>query len=212
MQILNSNKKIISKIPNFLTIFRIILLLPIIIIASINDLQTLYSFKVKTSSIEINLSLVIIGIIFSIAAITDFLDGFIARKFKVVSNFGKFWDPLADKILVNSVLVILSFNQIVPIWITLLLIIRDIIMDGLRMMASNKNIIIPANFLGKAKTIALMLGIIIVIFIGVKYTETNILFNKIWYWFVQNLIMYFSLILSISSLVFYFIKYKKWNK
>lgn len=187
-----------KKIPNLLTIFRIVLVPIIISFILINFGNPIYIISInEKSKISINTGLFIAGILFIISSITDFLDGFFARRWNVISSFGKFWDPIADKILVNTTLFALSGIQLLPIWIPIVILIRDIIMDGTRMWCSSKKIIIPANIWGKIKTFTLMIGIIYLMFFGVKIN------NDYYFWSIQLLLMYFSILLSYISLIIY---------
>ena len=89
---------------------------------------------------------------FLIASITDFLDGYIARKLKLVTDFGKLMDPLVDKILTSAVFIILSKEDMIPAWITITIISREFLVTGLRLLASNQGKVLSADSLGKWKT------------------------------------------------------------
>lgn len=206
---MNKNIKIFKKeyIPNYLTIIRILIVPVIIPILLINFGNEIYSFSFQNNIISIKLNLIIGVSLFILASITDALDGYLARKYKWITNFGKFWDPLADKILTNSVLFCLAAPNLnlVPIWIPIIMLIRDIIIDGTRMIASNKNIVISANIYGKLKTVNTMIAIIVLMFIGSNYNLSIIPY----YWGIQNLLMYTSLLLCIISGGIYMWKYYK---
>lgn len=105
------------------------------------------------------------GVLFILASITDYVDGWYARKYDQISTFGKLFDPLADKILVNSVLIIFSARGIVPIIFTVLFIVRDILVDGLRMMLASNNIVLAADKWGKLKTVFQMIGLSLIFFV-----------------------------------------------
>lgn len=98
-------------------------------------------------------------IVFVSACLTDFLDGHIARKHHLVTNFGKFADPVADKILVLSVMVVLLSQGRFPWWALLLVVVRELAVDGLRLVAVEQGVVIAAGNLGKAKTVLQMLGV-----------------------------------------------------
>ena len=102
-------------------------------------------------------------IVFIVASITDFLDGKIARKYKLVTNFGKFMDPLADKILVCSALICLVALKRIPAWIVIISIAREFIISGFRTVAADNGIVIAASYWGKFKTTSQMLMIICMI-------------------------------------------------
>lgn len=97
--------------------------------------------------------------VFIIASMTDFLDGYIARKYNMVSNFGKFMDPLADKLLVCSALICLLALGRMNVWVVLVIIIRDFIISGFRLVASGKGVVIAASMSGKIKTTMQMIMI-----------------------------------------------------
>lgn len=204
-----------SNIPNFLTIFRIILTVVIIPLLLINNQQIIYKVQLwENYYIEINILTLVSATLFVVASISDAIDGFLARKFQWISNFGKFWDPLADKILTNSVLFCLASNNqnIIPIWLPIIFLIRDIVIDGIRFNASNKQIVIPANIYGKLKTIILMIGLVFCLFMGNNYNNVG----NLYYWLIQNILIYFACIFSILSGFIYAIKtlkqFKELNK
>ncbi len=101
--------------------------------------------------------------IFCIASATDALDGYIARKYDLVTNFGKFMDPLADKLLVCSALICLMAQERLPVWAVLIIIAREFIISGFRLVASDNGIVIAASYWGKIKTICQMVMIIVLI-------------------------------------------------
>ena len=101
--------------------------------------------------------------IFCIASATDALDGYIARKYDLVTNFGKFMDPLADKLLVCSALICLMAQERLPVWAVLIIIAREFIISGFRLVASDNGIVIAASYWGKIKTICQMVMIIVLL-------------------------------------------------
>lgn len=146
-------------VPNKLTLFRIFLI-PIILFMLLGDFSTTININSQQSR---NIALVI----FIIASITDALDGYIARKYNLITNFGKFMDPLADKLLVISTLValigmenaVVQLNHIVVI----LIIAREFLITGFRTIAIEKNIVIAAGNSGKLKTVVQMLMIVMLL-------------------------------------------------
>lgn len=118
----------------------------------------------------INLVYLIAGILFLIASLSDFLDGYLARKLNQVTNFGKFMDPIADKLLVDSALIFLISKPLwapeqvvtVPTLVVIILIARDLIVDAMRLVAAQKGQVIAANIFGKIKTVAEMVAIVFV--------------------------------------------------
>ena len=99
-------------------------------------------------------------IVFALACLTDFFDGHIARKRGIITNFGKFADPVADKILVTSVMVLLLAQGRFPWWALCIVVIRELAVDGLRLVAVEQGIVIPAGNLGKLKTVFQMIGVL----------------------------------------------------
>ena len=143
-------------LPNKLTIFRIILVPVMVIISIINLLGGL-----QGEFLQIPIAFWIMNIIFIIASITDKLDGYIARKYNEVTTFGKFADPLADKILVLSAFMILVEYSKIPSWIPIIVLAREFIVSGYRLIAVEKGgKVIAASIWGKLKTVTQMIAII----------------------------------------------------
>lgn len=117
--------------------------------------------------------------IFCVASATDALDGYIARKYNLVTNFGKFMDPLADKLLVCSAMICLMAQERLPAWAVLIIIAREFIISGFRLVASDNGIVIAASYWGKIKTICRMAMIILLIadLGGVMAVVENILID-----------------------------------
>ena len=145
-------------LPNKLTLFRI-LLVPAIILVWLTGNPNI-SFNLLSS--HIILSRFICALLFIVASITDLLDGQIARRNNLVTTFGKFMDPIADKMLVNTILILLACDHLIPVLCVILMIIRDLIVDGIRLLAAQKQIVIAAGPLGKLKTILQMIAIPVV--------------------------------------------------
>ena len=137
--------------------------------------------------------------IFCIASLTDLLDGKIARKYNLVTNFGKFMDPLADKLLVGAAMICLVEMGRLPAWIVIVIIIREFIISGFRLIASDNGIVIAASYWGKFKTVFQMAMIIVLIaaFEGSVFAV------------VEQILIWVSLILTIVSLVDYIRKNKE---
>ena len=130
--------------------------------------------------------------IFIIASLTDMLDGKIARKYNLVTNFGKFMDPLADKLLVCSALIAFVDMDMVPTWIVMIIIAREFIISGFRLVASDNGIVIAAGIWGKLKTVCQMIMIIVLI------ADFGGIFDMI-----GTILIWLSLILTVISLVDY---------
>ena len=148
-------------LPNKLTIFRVILI-PVFIIALMSGI------------IPEPVNRYVGVVIFCVASFTDYLDGHIARKYNLVTNFGKFMDPLADKLLVSSALICMIELGFLPAWIVIIIISREFIITGFRLIAAEGGLVIAAIWWGKIKTVTQMLMIILVL-LGVGGIIGNIL-------------------------------------
>ncbi|WP_036451859.1 CDP-diacylglycerol--glycerol-3-phosphate 3-phosphatidyltransferase [Mycoplasma buteonis] len=156
-------------LPNLLTIFRLVLIIPLLF------LMSLILSRFFNNQYFIGAMGILIFIIFIVAMITDFLDGYLARKNNQVSEFGKLWDPIADKVITNVLLVFLAVISAIPFWVVVLFIIRDLAVAGFRNVMSKHNIDVQANKFGKIKTLLLSIGIGISLFVWVilKFTLFN---------------------------------------
>ena len=149
-------------LPNKLTIFRLILVPIMVAIPFLN---------IQSEFLGIPLAYWIINLIFGIASYTDHLDGKIARKNNLVTTFGKFADPLADKILVLSAMLILVEEGNLPAWISIIVLFREFVVSGYRLIAVEKGgEVIAANIWGKIKTVTQMIAIILM-FININNTN-----------------------------------------
>ncbi len=137
--------------------------------------------------------------IFCVASFTDFLDGYIARKYNLVTNFGKFMDPLADKLLVGAAIICLIPLERIEAWMVVVIISREFIISGFRLVASDNGIVIAASPWGKFKTVVQMVMIIVLI---ADFGGTTIAV-------VENGLMWLAVFLTIVSLVDYIMKNKK---
>lgn len=158
--------KINPKLPNYITIARMIMVIFILFVL----LMPWNKFFVVPLIGNISLIYLIAFVLFVIASISDYFDGYLARKYHLVSNFGKFMDPIADKMLVNSLLIVLlvksahSPSQMtIPLLAVIIMIARDLVVDGLRLVASERKIVLAANIFGKLKTVAQMIAISVVL-------------------------------------------------
>ena len=196
------------KLPNILTTFRIAIIIPIFVILFIPELvnKKIYTIYINNNvELSTSLSFLIVLILFIIASITDFLDGFLARKWNVISQFGKIFDPIADKILVNIVMITISCNtNSILLPIVLLMVVRDIVVDAFRISAISKQIEIAANIWGKIKTFVQMIAIIFILIISTNsYSIISNIPNNWWYYGVQNLMFYIALFFSLFSAIIY---------
>ena len=134
--------------------------------------------------------------LFIIASVTDAMDGHIARKYNLVTNFGKFMDPLADKLLVCSALICLT--DVIPSWIVVVIISRELIISGFRTIAADNGIVIAASYWGKIKTVFQMVMIIWLI-VDLPFFACHV---------IGQVLIYVSLVLTVISLVDYMMKNK----
>lgn len=167
--------------PNKLTFMRI-LMVPIFIVFMYLDFKH---------------SRLIATLIFVIASLTDFLDGYLARRDNLVTNFGKFADPLADKILVSAAMLMLLEYNIIPAWGVIIIIAREFAVTGFRIVAASENITIAASQLGKIKTVSQLISMILLL----SGIESFIIIGKILF----NIAVIFTIISGAD----YFIKNKK---
>lgn len=135
-------------------------------------------------------------IVFIVASLTDTADGYIARKYNLVTDFGKFMDPLADKLLVCSAMICLIDTGQLPSWIVIIIIGREFIISGFRLIAVDNGVVIAASMWGKAKTVSQMIMIILLL--------CN--FQVFGFWILEQIAIYVSLVLTIISLVDYLYK------
>ncbi len=168
-------------LPNKLTVFRVILI-PFFVLFLLVEL-TAYDKWIALA-------------IFIIASLTDFLDGHIARKYHLVTNFGKFMDPLADKLLVCSALICLIELNRIPAWVVIVIIAREFIISGFRLVASDNGVVIAASYWGKFKTTFQIVMICLMI------ADLSQLY------FITQLVMWIALALTVISLVDYLVKNK----
>ena len=184
-------------LPTKLTFLRIILTIIIIILLVFPFYMLGFSFpKFYVSNILIDFRYLVAGIIFLFASFTDFLDGYLARKNNQVTDFGKFTDSIADKILVNSVLIIFAYDGFIPVIIPVVIILRDIVVDAIRMNVAGKGRVVAAKGLGKIKAASLMIGMTFMFFYNLPF--------ELWGLDVSSAIIYFGTIMSIISMFEYF--------
>ena len=170
-------------LPNTLTTIRMILIVPFVMI-----MQIAPDGNGRFAALAI----------FIIASMTDFLDGYIARKNHLVTNFGKFMDPLADKLLVSAAMICLVSMDRLPAWMVIIIISREFAISGFRLIAADNGIVIAASWWGKFKTVSQMIMIILLIAnLGGIFT------------ILEKIFMWVALILTVVSLADYIWKNKK---
>lgn len=199
-----------KSIPNILTIVRIILAVFAILFVCIYkywDTEAFsYTFNDGTK-VAVPITYILAGAFFVIACITDLMDGQLARKYHWISDFGKLWDPIADKILINGVLIGLAVNGSIPVFIPIIMICRDIIVDASRMYASTKGKVVAANIWGKLKTVFQMIAIILILF-SFGIVSNNLVFQYL----VQNFFLLVATVFSVVSGVIYEVQIFKKEK
>ena len=181
-------------LPNKLTIFRVILIVPFVILL-LGSANGWVWFTAIFGGIMEYIDYIAVAI-FIIASFTDMLDGKIARKYNLVTNFGKFMDPLADKLLVCSALICLVEMGRLPAWIVIVIIAREFIISGFRLVASDNGIVIAASYWGKFKTVSQMIMVVLLLLnIGHPFF---VILSTVFVWI--------AVILTVVSLVDYVVK------
>ncbi|MEK5039480.1 CDP-diacylglycerol--glycerol-3-phosphate 3-phosphatidyltransferase [Sporosarcina sp. FSL K6-3457] len=184
-------------LPNKITVSRV-LLIPVFMVFMLVD----FGFGTVTIvGTDIQTGHFIGGLIFIVASITDWLDGYIARKYKLVTNMGKFLDPLADKLLVSAAFIILVELGTAPAWIVIIIISREFAVTGLRLILAGGGEVVAANQLGKIKTVAQILAIVSLLLNNIFFESIGVPFGMI--------MLYIALIFTIWSGVDYFYKNRR---
>ena len=190
-------------LPNRLTIFRIILV-PVVVLVYIFPYAqfgiNVQSFDVGFVSISL-VNIIVLGL-FILTSFTDFLDGYIARSQNMITTFGKFADPIADKLLVNTMFILFAAQGVIPVVPVLIMIARDTIVDGCRMIASSNGTVVAAGYLGKVKTVSQMLAIILILLNNLPF--------ELYRFPVSDLVLWFAAIVSFVSGVSYFNQMKEY--
>lgn len=186
-------------LPNKLTIFRMILIVPFVLILlggfhQWGWFETLFGGILEYTDF-------IALVLFILASLTDMADGKIARKYNLVTNFGKFMDPLADKLLVCAAMICLVEMGRIPSWVVVIIISREFIISGFRLVASDNGVVIAANYWGKFKTVFQMIMICMMLleeslpgFLQGNYAE---------YMAATEIVMWIALALTVISLIDY---------
>lgn len=157
-------------LPNKITLTRIVLSVLLLIMLLMPWYNLGVEFPVyQVATITVNLKYIIAGIIFLIASTSDFLDGYLARKNNMVTDFGKVMDAIADKLLVNGLLIILAYDRIISIVIPVVIISRDIVVDSCKMISGQNGKVVAASIMGKLKTICMMSGLTLTMFYNLPF-------------------------------------------
>lgn len=163
-EVKETKKKKGMNLPNKITCARLVLsVLVLVILCFPWEAVGLSEAKRTTEPIfgvqTVDITVIIAGILFIIGSVTDFLDGYIARKNNIVTDFGKVMDAIADKVLVNGVLIVLAYKHMLPLIVPVIIITRDIAVDSIKMVSGSKGKVVAASWPGKIKTICMLIGV-----------------------------------------------------
>lgn len=205
----SNDKEVVKKskgmnLPNKITCVRLVISAVVLIILATP--WNYFGFDFPTYSVfgveNVNLKYIICGVLFMIGSITDFLDGYIARKYNLVTDFGKVMDAIADKVLVNGVLIILAYDKFIPLIVPVIIITRDIVVDSIKMASGSKGKVVAASWPGKIKTICMMVGVTLVFFYNIPFAFIG---NGIR---IDYLFVYVATIMSVVSACQYYLANK----
>ena len=185
-------------LPTKLTVIRIILAFVVIFILTFPFYTIGIEWpKYLIMGVGVKLQYFVAGTIFVIASITDFIDGYLARKNNQVTDTGKMLDAIADKILVDSSLIILASQGFISVLVPVVIVLRDIVVNAIKMEAASKGKVVAAISSGKIKTATLMIGTTLAFFYNLPFEAMNIR--------VADFFLYFATIMSIISAIEYYI-------
>ena len=184
-------------LPNKITVARLFLTLVIVLLLCVPFSSFGVQFpKYDINGVVVEFNYIIAGFIFVIASLTDFLDGYIARNYNLVTDTGKMLDAIADKVLVNPILILLATNGFIPVIIPVIYVTRDIVVDAIKMQAASKGKVVAAIKSGKIKTACMMVGLVLVFFYNIPFEFINIR--------VDLFLLFVACILSVISAVEYY--------
>ena len=184
-------------LPTKITVARLVLTVFIILLLCIPYSFFGFNFPAfDVNGVVVELHYIIAGVLFIIASVTDFLDGYLARKNNQVTDTGKMLDAIADKALVNPILIILAATDFIPAIVPVIIVLRDILVNAIKMEAASKGKVVAAIKSGKLKTAAMMVGISLVFFYNIPFEFINIR--------VDLGLLYFACIMSVISAWQYF--------
>lgn len=189
---------------NKITISRVILsiVIMIVLLFPFEGLGLDLPSYTVNGNIYVELKYIVAGVLFIIGSLTDFIDGRVARKYNMVTDFGKMIDAISDKMLTNSLLVILAANGMISAVIAVIFIVRDIAVDSIKMVVGNKGKAVAAIGLAKLKTATLMIGLTLTLFYNLPFELINIR--------VSDVLLIISAILSVISAFQYYNMAKKY--
>ena len=187
---------------NRITITRIIMSVIIILLLlfPFDEVGLEFPTYLVGGKVLVDLKYIIVGILFIIASLTDFLDGYVARKYNLVTDFGKMIDAISDKLLTNSVLIILACNGKISTIVAVVIVMRDIVVDSIKMVIGNQGAAVAAIGLAKVKTATLMVGIILTLFSNLPFELISLR--------ISDFLLAIAAVLSIISAAKYYIMAK----
>jgi CDP-diacylglycerol---glycerol-3-phosphate 3-phosphatidyltransferase len=188
-------------IPNRLTLIRL-MFVPVIVFFALfpfAHFNIVFGY-IMIDFVSVPIVNIIILVLFLIASITDFFDGYLARKHNLITTFGKFVDPLADKLLVNTMFIIFAYQGVIPLIAVLIMIWRDTIIEGVRMIAARSGVTIAAAFLGKVKTVTQMITIVLFLVSNLPFELVQLPIHELMLWFTVSI--------SVVSGISYFLQAK----
>lgn len=187
-------------LPNKLSLMRIAFVPVAAVVFLCGELSASFQNGIYVGSVFLQYSDLLVLLLFAAASITDFLDGYIARRNHLITSFGKFIDPIADKLLVNTLLILLAWSGRISVIAVLLMIARDTIVDGLRMNAASIGKVVAAGYAGKVKTVMQMLAIIFILLHDVPFAFIQVPIGECLLWI--------AVAASLYSGVLYFVQLK----
>ncbi len=165
-----------------------------------SDIHFTFPTFLVAGKVLVDTKYLLAGFIFVIASVTDYLDGQIARKEKKTSDYGAIMDAIADKVLVNGVLIVLAYQGFISVLIPVIIVTRDIIVDALRIAAAQKKVIVKANKWGKLKTATMLSGISLMLFYNLPF--------EVWNIYIAEILIDMATVLSVASGVIYYFDIK----
>ena len=188
-------------LPNKISMFRLFLI-PIIVFVKLFPFAQFGIMipYLRVGFITISYLNIILLFLFVVASLSDFLDGYLARKNNQVTTLGKFIDPIADKALTTTMFILFAIDGIIPPLVVLVMVWRDILVDGIRMMCAERGVVVAAGLLGKAKTVVQMVAIVFVLLNNIPFALIGVPFADIMVWL--------AMLLSVISGVSYFMQAK----
>lgn len=199
---MTKTKKGGMNLPNKLTIFRVILIVPFVLVL-LSSIQGWGLHEAVFGGVSAYAEYTALAI-FIVASLTDLLDGKIARKYNLVTNFGKFMDHLADKLLVCAAMIVLVEMGRIPSWVVVIIISREFIISGFRLIASDNGVVIAASYWGKFKTTFQMVMICMMLVKDAPFLSAAA--HREYFALATDIVMWIALALTVISLVDYLVK------